>query len=831
VSKPEPGKLTSEAMRRAQDEFRRALDSASLPYRMGQLELLAEDEEQFIQREVERKLHKPKLPNAGARERMWLDKLKAFARDDSLVVTLKAAAGRYARSLEALLPRQEYIRQAEGEEDDSRWLTLPGCYYTTKPVTPKTNKSLFTAATDLRKESERDSDKKWLAEFLLAGEPEQVSNFKMECLYLLRGSDGNVTRLVRLVNILGEKSQGPETGKTHILPSEEFGSAEKFRVWCQRLGNFCWGVGESAGNLELQKLHSDVSHTSAYKVARLIEYCGWLPLKGSRDVVLRGIWFCDECAFASDGELLIPDEDGVIQYDGDIYVLARKGREADFAHGRPAMKPNETITEGESWLKAMESVSVVELNKSDWQEDSLLMPTLSGFFREMCHRFFDTAGGMGGWMAIGSMLGYAAGPEFFEFYGCLPAIFIPGQMGSGKTFFTNWLMGMQGYGPTKGLGLGKGSRVTPVGLCQQLENYSCMAIWFDEYRQYEITDEKVTIIRDSYDRQLAGKWTPDGIQRLIRTTPVISGETDTSDAATRSRYTHLQLSATERLGNHVNWMRDNRRYFYFFWRHIMANRPQFVETVMRLAADWFADDETKNIPERSRVTHSLAYAAFCAATLIFESHSPDELREYKKFIISRSSSAAEDVSSDVNVNVFMQDLVTAFKHGEIPPEFFRVEKTLVQHPPDAPNQGSWESCKLYMDPNSVISALQMFLRKGGQAVTLRYKDLRDQLSKNKYWIHPEPGKSMAMRIGKRGDKGTVKAWGFHIDLHPMGYQRVSDEELTAAKAEILPGFPSEIGVMFKDGDPRKGELFAIITGVTAFEDKERRDANEQQRNS
>ena len=34
----------------------------------------------------------------------------------------------------------------------------------------------------------------------------------MECLYLLRGADGNVTRLVRLVNTKGEMSEGREIG-------------------------------------------------------------------------------------------------------------------------------------------------------------------------------------------------------------------------------------------------------------------------------------------------------------------------------------------------------------------------------------------------------------------------------------------------------------------------------------------------------------------------------------------------------------------------------------------------------------------------------------------
>jgi hypothetical protein len=447
------------------------------------------------------------------------------------------------------------------------------------------------------------------------------------------------------------------------------------------------------------------------------------------------------------------------------------------------------------------------------------MPVLSGFFRETCRRFFDTAGGLGGLMAVGSLLGYAAGPEFFNFYGCLPSIFIPGQMGSGKTFFTNWGMGLQGYAPTKGLGLGKGSRVTPVGLCQQLENYSNLALWFDEYRQYEISDEKVSIIRDSYDRQLAGKWTPDGVQRVIRTTPIVSGETDTSDAATRSRYTHLQLSASQRLGNHVNWMRDNRQYFYFFWRHLMAHRPEFVAVVMQQAASWFNSPDTKNIPERSRVTYALAYASFAAASILLESHTAQEVWAYRKSIIERAGSAAEDVDSDVNVNIFIQNLITAVKAGEIPPEFFRIERKTRACPREGqgdalPNQGMWYEVDLFMDPESVLLALQIFMRKAGGTVNLKYKDYRDQLSKFDYWIKSSADNQLVKRFGKKGSMASARAWGFHLDLHPLGLQRNSDETYLASLADPDPNDPEP---KFKDVDPRRGPLFAIVEAVEKYE--------------
>jgi hypothetical protein len=679
-------------------------------------------------------------------------------------------------------------------------------------VTKKTNKSLFDAAQELSRNSTKDLDKKWLAEFLLAGEPEAVSNFQMKCLYLLRGADGNVMRLVRLVNTKGEISSGKEHGGTDILPWEEFSSAEKFRAWCKSKGNFDWGVGNGAGNLELQMFHSDVSNNAAYKVARLIEYCGWHPVAGDA----RGIWFNHDCAFLANGEILLPDEDGVIRHDGEIYVLARKGREADFMHGRPKLRPNETLDGSEPWLKAMESVRLVELDKSGWELASLALPVLAGFFRETCRRFNDTVGDMGGWLAVGSVLGYAIGPEFFGLWRCFPSIFIPGQMGSGKTSFTNWLMGIPGFEPTNGLTLSKGSRVTPVGLCQQLENYSYSPVWFDEYRQYEIADEKISIIRDAYDRQLAGKWTPDGVQRVIRTTPIVSGETDTGDPATRSRYTHVQLSAARRRANHLKWMRNNRPYFLFFWRHLMVNRPEFVKMAMSQAESWMDSADTQNIPDRSRLTYSLTYAAFTAASVLFNSHSAAEITEFRKFIINRAKMLADDVGNDVNINIFIRDLINAFNAGEIPPGLFRIKKTTLPHPPGKPNQGLWHSYILFFDVDSVIDALQIYLRKAGRKMTLNYNDLRDQLSKTESWVDTD---HLRKRFGNRGERRHARAWGIIVDLHPLGFQSVSDEIYQASLSKT-PSNLGSIGPIFEDADPRKGDLFSIIDGVERFEAQE-----------
>jgi hypothetical protein len=812
--KPYDDEPSAEAHARARAAFFAVLDSAVSPLQMGQQEFVTDEEEQFIQREVERLLYEPTLPNAGPRERKWLEKLKGYAKDDTLVIIVKAAAGRYAQALEGLLPRQEFIKKGDG------WLTLPGCYYTRRPVTPKTNKNLYDAARSLLDAAiqTKDYGKKWLAEFLLAGAPEAVSNFKMECLYLLRDATGNVTRLVRMVNTLGEVSEGREIGGADVLPSLEFSSAEKFRAWCLGKGNFNWGVGGGAGNIELQMLHADMSHAAAYRVVRLIEYCGWHALEkterkkqksesgdggipsaemveASRVAALPGIWFYDECA-SVDGEWVMPDEDGIFWHAGLGYAFARKGRETEFTHGRPQMRPDVDIKN-------------LKFDKTDWEKPAENPPTVTGeFFREVCRRFFDSAGGYEGWLAVGAVLGYAAAPEIFQRRKMFPGLWTSGQMGGGKTTFMSWLMSIPGFQVESGLGL-ISKNVTAVGIMCQLENYSNLPVWLDEFRQAVITPDKEAILRDVYNRQLAAKWSPDGFQRTIRTATLVSGESTTSDAAMRSRYVHVLISEQRRKANHYEWMQRHQEWFFLFWRTVMERRAEFVEAVMVQMDYWMAHGELEAVSSRDRVTHAVAYAAFAAATVIFDSHPAAEVTEFRRFVAEHARRAAADVATDVNVNVFMQEVITAYQQGAITDDCFRVETAFQDHPPGEPTQGRWTSCILFMNPARVIDALQIHLRKGGANVTLRYKDLRDQLSKNDFWY--TNGKDIQRWIGG----SNCRAWGIMADKHPLGYQQTSDEEFRGSLRENKT--LADVGQVFKDGDPRKGPLFAIIDGVLKWE--------------
>lgn len=571
-----------------------------------------------------------------------------------------------------------------------------------------------------------------------------------------------------------------------------------------------------AGNTELQLLQVDVTEEAAYRMVKLIEYCGWHQTHpAAKGVPPLGLWFLKDCAVVGDGVVILPDGDGIIWHEGIGYAPSQKGRELEFCHGVPALNIGEELPAVD--LAGWEPTSAL-LCAPEREMAANVTRELSGFFRDTCRRFADTAGGMGGWMAVGAMLGCAAGPEFFEHYGCLPGLFLPGQMGSGKTLVANWLIGLQGYlGNVKGLGLAS-PRTTAVGMCSQLENYSSLCLWMDEHRSYQITEEKTSILRDAYNRQLANKWTPDGVQRVIRTTPLVSGETDTADAATFSRYMHLQISAAARTENpalnHVDWMRDHRPYFYVFWRHLLMHRPEFVTRMMKLAAEWFVADDTRKIPDRTRVTFALGYVAFVAASEIFESHSAGEVAAFRKFICTQAAASNVDVQADVNVNVFIQDLITAFKVGAIPHEFFRLEG--VAQSADPETGLSWTKYKLFLEPRSCINALEMHLRKANDKVMLNYKDMRDQLSRQPFWITAlNPTQPLKKSFGKKGTTTQSTAWGIDVDLHPLGRQIVPKAELLAALRK--DPHTGELEMVFRDGDPRCGPLFSIIERILESE--------------
>lgn len=737
-------------------EWLRVLDSAGPSY---DLDLFADEDKKFIAREVARRLYEPTLPNGGAREKQWIDRLQKMSRERDWDGSWKAG-----------LLAQKFIG-------------MHGRYYERKPMTPKNNKAEFNWAKEMMEAARaaKNYERHWFYKMWLAGQPEAVSDFRLDCLYLVEKPDGNMDRLIRMVNVSGEK--------TGLIPlnSLAFHAPTKFREFALSKGNFTWAGGEK----QLQNLMEDVNRSVAWKRVKQIVSFGWHALgkKPGPDGLVPGIWFSDEGAIA-DGKIILPrrDEsgnvrDGIIWHDDHGYIIEENAREGKFLQGRPSLRLEEAIS----------------------------LEKLKALFRETCTRLKDTLGkedDFAGFLVMGAVLAYAAAPEIIRQRDSFASLWLHGLKGSGKTTLARVLMALHGLRRQSGLDLNS-KQVTAIGLAQALEQYSNLMVWADEFRQWSITDDKLTLIRSGYDRTTAAKWSPDGVQRQVNTNFLVSGETTSNDAATASRYAHVQVSATEWQGmpdeirERVDWFNRHRDEMCFIFRHALLHRGAYVSRVLSLMGEWELRPELQSVDARVREVYGTAWAGWMAFNELVKGFHETTKGHFTDWLSKHVQGAAADVTSDMAINMFWQDLVTAFKAKAIPNSCFRINHTTLEHPPGCTNkndhgnyvQGRWNSYSLFIDPEQTLSNLKIYLRKSNEAPLLRRSDLQKQLSKQSYWL---PGKNQ-----KRFGKSSIKGWGIEVDAHPLGYQQITDDE---AISDALAG-----------EDPRKGPLFEIIAAIIGDE--------------
>lgn len=768
----------AEAERRLAAALMAVLDGAVPPYALAHAGLFEEREVEFIRREQERHLREAQLPWGGARERKWARKLHAMARG---------------------LGWNE-VAQMKARQAAKRWEAVDGHYYLRRPLSPRMDKTDYEWALALKEAANaaRDWEKKWFAEMLLDGAPVAVANFRLDCRFMLQKPDGDVDRLVELTNDRGER--------TGLVPlsSEAFHAPTYMRRWCLNQGNFHWGVGNPGGaqELALEKLHADTGWAAAWRKVKLVCVYGWHAVRtqhAPEGVKMEGLWFFRDAVYTAAGELLQPDEHGVYSWQGESYLLGENGRENKFHQGHPRMYPGAKLSEAR-----------LELAHPPESTGDRELDILRAFYTEVCDRLRRTVGSLDAWLMVGSTLAYVAAPEIFELKHEFTGMWVHGSKESGKSTTSGWLMEFDGlHLGRQGINL-RGTNSTPTGLAQALDQYSNIPVWADEFRFAEVGGDKISVLHQTYNRGGQTKFNPTMLHRETRTNFLISGESTTGDAALLGRYMHVQMSrerrekdAEGRLVPHEAWFENHRQHFFHFKRFLLERRPAFVELVLKILKSW---SETPGIPERTKSAFGVPFASFVAMGQMLESHGGEDVAALKRHTVATAAAAAADVSAETNVNVFLGDMVTAWKAGDLDARSFRLRWKDLEHPPGAPGQGRWASYELLFDPGAVIAGVQMFLTRRHGTVALKQKDLRDQLSREPYWI----AGLGAVRFNLTGSSSIAKAWGIRIDdLRPLGYQPVSNEAWEAFLMNRGTGEYTE--------DPRKGDMFAIVDALRAKE--------------
>lgn len=763
-----PSRFTPAFRERTRAYLEGIIGRATVPWEHHMLCGLDDETERMLSREVDRVLYEPALPFGGARERSFIEKLKRLAQN-------RDWAGRY-RAMNAA----------------KAWEEVLGGYYQCKGLRDPKEIEWYQGARESAN-SVRDWDKKWFAELMLKGLPAPVSNFRIDCRFLLhRGDHSNPTieRLVVLENKLGERT------KLERMDSESFAAPQKFRIFLNNRGGYVWRAGER----ELNDLQQDISVSAAWKHVTEIVSVGWHPLGGHTvdpegRRVLNGLWFFADGALDPLGASLPKDEHGIFWHQGRGYLLSDRAREGVFYQGRPVLRFGETLYARFHHADRAFLPDVSLEDRSTVVNEDTLMHL---FFRETCRRIENAVGDVDGWLALGSMLAFIASPEIYARYSCFPGLWVHGIAGSGKSTLAAWLIRFWGINMEKGISLKNSSAAGMKIACEQ---YSAVPIWLDEFREQQAGDDIIGVIRGSFDRAGHAKWSPDGVQREMKTCFMISGETTTKDSATRGRFPFIQMDPSRRVGrsSEIDWFSRHKEFFPLLTRWLLERRPQYVASVLSFLQRWVDAPELRSVAERDKMVYGTGYAALMAVEMVLgitrDAAANERLRQY---CLAAVRTASSDVVSELNTTQFWNHLINCYEQEALSHHDFLVKKEgNLDYPPGSPNQNAtpWPHYRLFFKPGAVISKMSAHLTKARDSLPLQRNDLRDQLRRHPSWVQGEH----TLRFS--GDDSTTKAWGIDLNLHPQGLQPVSDEQYAVYLADR------------NAGDPRKGPLFAIVADV------------------
>jgi hypothetical protein len=722
---------------RATREFERVLLGAHPPADF--VNLFPKEAQVIITTRLNHLFHQPLLKSGGSKE----EKL--------------------ARRLDKIGSRSTVQIQQWAEETIKALRSVKGCYYVLKPPTDK-ERVLFLRLkddindklTELQKHREDKTppgtesveekierlilERRLLTERLENGIPDRKGNFVLECRYCLHTASGDTEWMINIKN-----NDGEETGILRV-PAGNLGRLAEFRVWClgKAKGVPIWRGGEK----DLQALTEDMKHYSAWHNVHEVSHFGYHA--NSK------IWFAGDCAWSPEGKMIRPNEENIYWYNGVGYTIATNPIIADqsddgFQQGAPSfIRPGKTE------------------------------PDVRELFDILSTGLLNTVGDYDGLLCIGIMLLYAAGPEIYRDYGGHPGLWLCGKKGSGKTTIARWLMKIWGFKDLQGTRIDKGC--TPVAMARMLTQYSCQAVWFDEHRR-TIPDiqQKESVLRGAFDRSSTAKGRMDASNKTntVRalTTPLVTGETASDDAATKSRYVHVQLSPSRRRlpkaenAKMYRTIQNKSEQFYAIGKYLMDNRAAFVSGVLSYLEIWMKN-QTEIDDDRTRFVHGAGWAAYLAfAEMVNTTCDADA---FSKFTVEHSHMAFEDAHEETMVNKFWTEVIAGINTGNISRDyFFEREYALDEeggYNPAAILTDAPTTEIIFVAAGEVYHEYEKDMRHRGNTPALSRSDIQREISREPYWIGAT-GANRSHRINHAGKRYVC--WGINVAKFPFG-QLLSD---------------------------------------------------------
>lgn len=388
-----------------------------------------------------------------------------------------------------------------------------------------------------------------------------------------------------------------KSSKFLIAPESMF---DRFKIFLSGCGNYSWW----GNTIDLTNLWNYLYQRDTGKVIYEPDCIGWQEQ--------YKIYMFENVAISDKGSILLPDNEGTYWLDGKGIRPRSLNIKSDSIEGVPSLECTDTI-----------DINTIRQMLSDTMEPS---------HADQCL----------GWCASVLFM-----EEIFHHFGNFPFLFISGKRGTGKSTIAQWLtylFGLDGSGRMW-------SDTTQVAIGRYLSYYSALPMWLDEYRNDAKYSFKNGLLRDVFNRHVAGKGNRTGFgvrEDRIRGTLIVSGEETPQDNALLTRCIIIPMTKHHRRVNRFNWFSENRMLLSSFAFQILKNKHNTKDQYIK---SLFANKESLSrlgFDERLSINKAIVATGF---ELLF-----GEDKSFASSLISNTKLDAQDQDEESAISVFFNDV-------------------------------------------------------------------------------------------------------------------------------------------------------------------------------
>ncbi len=335
-----------------------------------------------------------------------------------------------------------------------------------------------------------------------------------------------------------------------------------------------------------------------------------------------------DCAVLESGEIKFPDDQGWVYIDGYGFRLEHETFCQMPTGCAPSLFPQQIS------LPARET-QLNEITENHSAEKTFVAKLLGDFINNLAASYSKTTAHL----LTFSTLAWIIAPQTIAKYNSQHGLWLRGGMGDGKTDTARFLMNLMGYPLNYDTPSFRGSTYTAIDRCLSL--YCAYPIHLDEFYEDGNSNGKMVSLRNAHSRGSRSKGRLNPSQPVESndplTTPIITGESSTTDAATKSRFVNLllQLDRKGKSSAELKWNYEkllaSAPMMHRVIRWIMMNRHAFTTLCEHHTMQWMNCERVQQAAPspRIRITYASSYAVGCTLNEILYqgmSTSPNALK-------------------------------------------------------------------------------------------------------------------------------------------------------------------------------------------------------------